>query len=165
MIRLAITVTLLSLMTIGCAKPSHTKGNGNQAYASKAAADAASPVGYSCEKVVQEPISRGRGTGLDGKYNTVTYYYPGYLRGDVNSDGLVNRDDAMIAVKQLFDPNKFTCPRTADIGGYPQTYVPDGFFTSQDTVLWNQFKQTGVATWQNEVICGYDCAIPNHMAP
>lgn len=157
------TLFVTSMTIMGCSDDGveNSSTSSNRAYASKGEAQAASPTGLYCE--VQVPISRGRGGGLEGKYETK--YYPGYLRGDINADGLINRTDAMIAVKNLFDPNKFTCPATADIGGYPQTTVPDGFFTSQDTVLWNQFKQSGVITWPNTVLCADTCVIVNHMQP
>jgi hypothetical protein len=164
--KLTALMTIFVLSSIGC---TDNQSFGNKApelkFTDKASAEAASPIGVSCTKVVREPISRGRGSGLDGKYNEVTYYYPGFIRGDINSDGLINRDDAMIAVKNLFDPNKFKCPATADIGGYPQTLIPDGFFTSQDVVLWNNFKQSGQITWPSDVVCAFDCAIVNQQAP
>lgn len=161
----ALFVTAATIM--GCNKDESfsSSQSSNRAYKTQGEAQQNSPTGVVCEITRQVPISRGRGGGLEGKYETVTEYYPGYIRGDINSDGQINRDDAMLAVKRLFDPNKFTCPATADIGGYPQTTTPDGFFTSQDVVLWNNFKTSGVLTWQASVICGFNCAIQNHMAP
>lgn len=138
---------------------------GSQGYSSVAKAESVSPIGISCEITSCVPISRGRGPGLEGKCEEKTLFYPGFIRGDINGDGQVTREDAMLAVKKLFDPTKFSCPRTADVGGYPQTEIPDGFFTSQDVFIWNNFKQSGQITWPDEVICGYDCEIPNHMQP
>lgn len=159
---LAVTI----FVATGCSKDSENSAiPATQGFASKGEAEAASPTGLSCVRVEQVPISRGRGTGLEGKFNEVTYYYPGFLRGDINSDGLINRDDAMLAVHKLFKPENFKCPRTADVAGYPQTLVPDGFFTAQDVYVWNEFKNSGTLSWPQDVICGYDCPIPNHMQP
>ena len=54
------------------------------------------PTGESCTWIEEVPRSRGRGHGA--KFDTVTFSEPAYLRGDINSDGVVNRDDARLAV-------------------------------------------------------------------
>jgi len=159
---LPITVTL-----IACGDGNSPSNGSSTAKSLKfethAQAQAESPTGLVCERTEVVPQSRGRGNGA--KSETITYYYPGFLRGDVNSDGLVDRSDAMLAVKELFKVDDVKCPATADIGGYPQTLVPDGFFTAQDVYLFNQFKHSGVITWPQEIICAYNCAVPNHMDP
>ena len=132
-------------------------------FESKIEADTASAINLSCERTEVVPVSRGRGHGV--KSETITYYYPAYLRGDVNNDGTITREDALMATKQLFKAEGIECPAVADVGGYPQTLTPDGFFTSQDIYLFNQYKTTGVILWPQDVICGYDCEIPNHMTP
>lgn len=164
-----VGLLLVAVLAIGCAEaemPTEAVQADTQEYFLNAIdAEEASPANLSCEIVTQVPQSRGRGKGLEGKYNETVVYYPGYLRGDINGDGLVTREDAMLAVKKFFKPENFDCPRTADIGGYPRTLEPDGFFTSQDTVLWNEFKHSNVPSWELDVICAYDCDIPNHMQP
>lgn len=115
-----------------------------------------------CEWSERVPKSRGRGHGV--KFEDITHSEPAYLRGDVNGDGLVNRDDAMLAVKRLFKPENFECPATADVGGAPQTNEPDGFFTSQDIYLFNQLKK-GNLEFETDLICESQCDIKNHMDP
>lgn len=163
---MAVITALAVTNFVGCDKKSQSdNANSNRGYSSKAEADAASPAGLSCEVVIQVPISRGRGGGLDGKYETEVLYFPAYLRGDINSDGQITRDDALLAVKKFFKPENFNCARAADVGGYPQTEIPDGFFTSQDVYIFNQFKSSGIITWPQDLICGQDCEIVNHMLP
>ena len=159
-------IGLMALTIIACGdKSGHSSKGSEKSYSSKAEAEANSSVGISCEKTTQVPISRGRGKGLEGKYETVTVFYPGYLRADINNDGKVTEEDAKLAVKKFFKPENFDCPRTADVAGYPQTYTPDSYFTSQDIYVFHEFLKTGVITWPQDVICGYDCDIVNHMQP
>lgn len=128
-------------------------------------AQSLSPTGETCERTVRTPISRGRGHGLEGKYKEETTFLPGYLRGDVNGDGVINKDDAHLATKKFFKPENFECPATADVGGYPQTETPDTYFTSQDIFIFKEFRKTGVITWPIDVICSDECEIINHMTP
>lgn len=157
-------VIIAALVLPACAG---SKGSGsastNRGYKTVTEALSVSPIGQTCEVVVQTPISRGRGGGLEGKYETEVLYFPAYTRGDINSDGQVNREDALLAVKKFFKPENFECAAAADVAGYPQTLVPDGFFTSQDVYIWNQFKNSGQITWQASLICGNNCTIINHM--
>ena len=107
------------------------------------------------------PTNRGRG---NDRTETITISEPAFLRGDINSDGVVDRNDAKLAVKGLFKPENFDCPATADIGIFPQGAGSDGYFTAEDVYLWNKFKQ-GKHEIQHELICAKDCAIVNHMDP
>lgn len=163
LIMAALAVILAACSNSGDSTPESDVAT--RGYKTEAEALAATETQLSCVKTIRTPISRGRGSGLEGKYKEETLYFPGYLRGDINADGIVDDADAKLAVQRLFKPENFECPRTADVGGYPQTLEPDGFFTSQDVNVWNEFRHTGIQSWPEEVICGYDCPIPNHQSP
>lgn len=138
------------------------KARNKEGYLSRTEALSVSALGITCEQVIQVPLSRGQGSGLDGKYRTEVRYFPGFLRGDVNSDGKITVEDARMAVHKLFKLTDVVCPATADIAGYPN-YIgkPDGAVTSIDITSFNDFKHTGQITWPQDIICSYACDVIN----
>jgi hypothetical protein len=161
MLNKLISVTFLVTMSIGCTDSKDEAGKINQAYETSSKAAAVSPAGTYCE--IQAPTNRGRGND-----NTETVYYPAFLRGDVDMDGIAfTRADAQLATKRIYvkQINNAECPATADIGTFPQGLGPDGFFTAEDIVLWGQIKQGKLNPGDMGLVCGYDCAIVNHMDP
>jgi hypothetical protein len=141
---------------------------------SLADAESASPIGMVCEfgniENVFVPANRGRGNN-NGTWVEVDNrtYEPAYLYGDVNYDGVAGtRDDAMLAVKQIYvkQIDSEPCPAVADIGIFPQGSGADGFYTAEDIYQWNQIK-TGKQSFQfsGQVICESECQIQNHMSP
>jgi hypothetical protein len=157
------SLLLVSVFTmIACTQDSGEQYQTGQGSLSKTVAASASPSGLTCEVVYQVPLSRGQGSGLEGKYrqNDIVYY-PAYLRGDVNADGAITIEDGKMATQQLFKLADVKCQATADVAGYPATATPDGAVTSIDITTFNNYRHTGVITWPQDVICEYNCAVVN----
>lgn len=120
------------------------------------------------------PDNRGRGNN-NGHWITVDnrVFEPAFLRMDVNYDGLLNREDAMIAVKNIYvrQIENEICPAVADIGTFPQGFGPDGFLTSEDINQWHDARKNGVQEKHfqlldsDKLICASECTIINHMKP
>lgn len=124
-----------------------------------------SPTGQYCEQTITAPTSRGRGHGV--KTETTTVYEAAYMRGDINFDGTVNRDDAQLATQKLYKKAfDSACPAVFDVGGSPQTNEPDGFLTSQDLFLFGRLKAKGELLFRTDLICASDCPkVIDHMSP
>lgn len=159
---IAIITALAVTNLVACDKKGQSESQTeNRGYSSKTEAQSASPVGNYCE--IQVPTNRGRG---NDNYETV--YYPAYLRGDVDGDGIsFTRADAQLATKRIYvkQIENAECPAVADIGTFPQGLGPDGFFTAEDIVLWGEVKQGKLSPVNMGLVCGYDCTIVNHMDP
>jgi len=81
----------------------------------------------------------------------------------VNSDGTVDKADGRDASHKFFKFDSQKCQAVLDVGGYPQTYIPDGFWTSQDLHIFVTEVKKGVINFPVELICEDECFIPNHM--
>lgn len=130
-----------------------------------------SPVAEVCVtgEVEQVEMPRNRGRG-NNHTETVTVdnreYFPAYIRGDINFDGQVNREDSMIANRKLYKRAYQTeCPAVFDVGGDIKTYVPDGWLTAQDLWIFNELKTKGVINFPTDLICSFDCDVIDHMDP
>lgn len=156
-----LLVTAFVTLTTACTENDSQTLGGNRAYDTASKAQEASPAGTYCE--IEAPANRGRGND-----NTQIVYYPAYIRGDVDGDGVpFTRADAQIATKQIYvkQINNAECAAVADIGTFPQGLGPDGYFTAEDIVLWGEIKTGKLNPGDMGLVCGFDCTIVNHMDP
>ena len=120
-------------------------GDKKQTFLSKGEAEQASPIGIAC--VSKSPV------GNSGK--SQNSWEPAYLRGDVNSDGEVNRQDGWVIKNNRVKVSNLACGQVANIAANHMRNE----YNNLDYKMFVQLNSTSRIGFNVDILCQSDCEL------